>query len=42
MVAVEAPAVTGVQGDGGAAHEHGTRHEGLQVPLGRQQALPVG
>jgi hypothetical protein len=42
MVAVEAPPVAGVERSRGAADEHGPRKERLQVPLGRQQPLPLG
>jgi len=42
VVAIEAPAVTGVQRRGRPAHEHGPRHENLQMALRRQQPFPLG
>ena len=41
VVSVEALPMAGVQRGGRAAHQHGPRHERLQVPLGGQQPLPI-
>ena len=41
MISVDALAMRGMNGGGGAAHQDGAGQEGLQMAFGGQQPLPV-